>query len=73
MEVRTAGFEPAISCARSTRNTRLSHVLFIKSAQRELNPRFRHGKAAGYRYIMGALKVCRIVKDQEHREGLEPS
>ncbi len=26
----------------------------IKSAQRELNPHFRHGKAAGYRYIMGA-------------------
>ena len=25
--VRTAGFEPAISCARSTRNTRLSYVL----------------------------------------------
>jgi hypothetical protein len=25
--VRTAGFEPAISCARSTRNARLSHVL----------------------------------------------
>ena len=25
-----------------------------QSAQRELNPRFRHGKAVGYRYIMGA-------------------
>ena len=24
------------------------------SAQRESNPHFRHGKAAGYRYIMGA-------------------
>ena len=53
--VRTAGFEPAISCSRSTRNTRLSHVLIIKSAQRESNPHFRHGKAAGCRYIMGAL------------------
>ena len=53
--VRTAGFEPAISCSRSTRNTRLSYVLFIKSAQRELNPHFRHGKAVGCRYIMGAL------------------
>ncbi len=73
MEVRTAGFEPAISWTRTTRNARLSHVLNFKSAQRELNPHFCHGKAAGYRYIMGALKVCRIVKDQEHREGLEPS
>ena len=27
MSVRTAGFEPAISCTRSTRNARLSHVL----------------------------------------------
>ena len=73
MEVRTAGFEPAISWTRTTRNTRLSHVLHFKSAQPELNRHFCHGKAAGYRYIMGALKVCRIVKDQEHREGLEPS
>jgi hypothetical protein len=53
-KVRTAGFEPAISCSRSTRNTRLSYILFAKSAQRELNPRFRLGKAAGCRYIMGA-------------------
>lgn len=35
------------------------------SAQRELNPHFRHGKAAGYRYIMGAkLHHNQIVKDQ---------
>ena len=54
MQVRTAGFEPAISCSRSTRNTRLSYVLLLESAQRELNPHFRHGKAAGCRYIMGA-------------------
>ncbi len=55
MKVRTAGFEPALSCSRSTRNTRLSYVLSIKSAQRELNPRFLHGKQVGFRYIMGAL------------------
>jgi hypothetical protein len=55
--VRMAGFEPAISCSRNTRNTRLSYVLFIKSAQRELNPHFRHGKATGCRYIIGA-KWC---------------
>ena len=27
----------------------------LKSAQRESNPHFRHGKATGCRYIMGAL------------------
>ena len=72
-KVRTAGFEPALSCARSTRNTRLSYVLPIKSAQRELNPRFRLGKAAGCHYIMGAICLGWIVKDQEHRAGLEPA
>ena len=73
-----AGFEPAVSCSRSTRNTRLSYILPAsprqivplrlcdvcrrtdllgtpKSAQRESNPHFRHGKATGCRYIMGAL------------------
>ena len=54
-KVRMAGFEPAISCSRSTRNSRLSYIL-IKSVQRELNPRFLHGKQVGYRYIMGANK-----------------
>ena len=81
MKVRMAGFEPAVSCARSTRNTRLSYILgaspmqttspadvltpfsgkdlhgILKSAQRELNPRFLHGKQVGFRYIMGA-KWC---------------
>jgi hypothetical protein len=28
-----------------------------------LNPHFRHGKATGCRYIMGAYVVCRIVKE----------
>lgn len=31
--------------------------LFYESAQWELNPHFRHGKAIGYRYIMGAKQV----------------
>ena len=44
-----------------------------KSAQRELNPHFRHGKAAGCRYIIGAIYVGRIVKDQEHRVGVKPT
>ena len=29
----------------------------MESAQRESNPHFRHGKAAGCRYIMGAFGV----------------
>lgn len=29
--VRTAGFEPTISCTRNTRNTRLSHVLITRA------------------------------------------
>ena len=72
MKVRTAGFEPALSCSRSTRNTRLSYVL-LQSAQRELNPHFRHGKATGCRYIMGANKCAGLSKIEEHRAGLEPA
>ena len=45
----------------------------LKSAQRELNPHFRHGKATGCRYIMGALWCAELSKIQEHRERLEPS
>ena len=33
--VRTAGFEPAISCSRSTRNTRLSYVLSSRPCKRK--------------------------------------
>jgi hypothetical protein len=76
IKVRTAGVEPAILCSRrpplrggARRNTRLSYVLSIKSAQRESNPHFRHGKAAGCRYIMGANEVCRIVKEHSGAPG----
>ena len=34
-----------------------------KSAQRELNPHFRHGKAAGSRYIMGANERAELSKN----------
>ena len=37
------------------------------SAQRESNPHFRHGKAAGSRYIMGTHRRSRIVKDKDER------
>lgn len=37
----------------------------LQSAQWESNPHFRHGKAAGYRYIMGAkMHHYQTVKDQ---------
>ena len=31
-----------------------------------MNPHFRHGKAAGYRYIMGALRCAGLSKTKEH-------
>ena len=34
----------------------------IQSAQRESNPHFRHGKAAGCRYIMGAWLEAELSK-----------
>ena len=40
------------------------------SAQRELNPRFRHGKTVGFRYIMGACLVAELSKIREHRTTL---
>ena len=39
------------------------------SAQRELNPHFRHGKTAGYRYIMSALSGTRIVNEPTESTG----
>src|SRR5476651_2134286 len=66
------GFEPTVLCSRSTRISKLSHIL-IKSAQRESNPHFRHGKAAGCRYIMGASNRWSNCQRTEHRVGLEPT
>ena len=40
-----------------------------ESAQRELNPHFRHGEAAGCHYIMGAKSPDRIVKEQVSSPG----
>jgi hypothetical protein len=36
--------------------------LTSKSAQRESNPHFRHGKATGCRYIMGAIDATKLSK-----------
>ena len=66
------GFEPTISCSRSTRSARLSHTLKTKSVQRELNSQFLLGKEMGYHYTMDAFCwLNQIVKDQEHRVRIE--
>jgi hypothetical protein len=51
--------------------TRRSGQIVLKSAQRELNPHFRHGKATGSHYIMGAKD--RHIFLIEHRVGVEPT
>jgi hypothetical protein len=43
----------------------------LQSAQRESNPHFRHGKAAGYRYIHGRLVKELIVKDRYGRLAMQ--
>ena len=45
------------SCAPEARGIPGFPTSCCANAQRELNPHFRHGKAAGCRYIMGALSV----------------
>lgn len=68
-QVGAAGFEPTISCFRSTRISKLSHtpitrrhrlllqrsLTALRSTRRESNPHVRPGEAAGRRYITGAL------------------
>ena len=57
-----AGFEPAISCSQGRRISQaFPHPESPRSpisAQRESNPHVRHGKAVGYRYIMGTITVA---------------
>ena len=61
-QVRTAGFEPAISCARGTRNTRLSYVLHEKrpAGVEPALPPWQGGRLPLHH---GRVKVCRIVKE----------
>ena len=64
-----AGFEPALSCSRSRRiGQAFPHPGSLPSptsAQRESNPHVRHGKAVGYRYIMGTIAVPELSKRAE--------
>ncbi len=72
-----AGFEPAISCSQGRRISQAflhpESPRSPTSAQRESNPHVRHGKAVGYRYIMGTITVAELSRSQEHRVGLEPT
>jgi hypothetical protein len=60
MSVRTAGIEPAFSCSPTNLRSvpdagcQTSPRPDSQSAQWESNPHFRHGKAVGCHYIMGA-------------------
>ena len=56
LKVGVVGFEPTVSCSRSTRISRLSYTPLKTSTQRESNPHFRPGEAAGCRYNMGAIE-----------------
>jgi hypothetical protein len=64
-----AGFEPALSCSRSRRICQAfphpDSSRSLTSAKRESNPHVRHGKAVGYRYIMGTIAISRIVKEPD--------
>ena len=72
-----AGFEPALSCSQGRRNGQaFLHPESSRSppsAQRESNPHVRHGKAVGYRYIMGTITAAGLSRSREHRVGFEPT
>ncbi len=65
-KVGMAGFEPAISCSQGRRiGQAFLHPESAgspTSAQRESNPHVRHGKAVGYRYIMGTIAVPELSR-----------
>ena len=71
--VRTAGFEPAISCSRGTRNTRLSYVLNLRapSGSRTRTSAMARRQAAATSWALAWKPGCQ--RSREHREGLEPS
>ena len=72
-----AGFEPAISCSQGRRISQAflhpESSRLPTSAQQELNPHIRHGKAVGYRYIMGTIAVAELSRNGEHQVGVEPT
>src|SRR5438128_11044266 len=72
MSVRTAGFEPAISCARGTRNPRLSHVL-KNERPAGIEPALPPWQGSRLPLHHGRLCHNQIVNEREHRAGLEPA
>ena len=62
-----AGFEPALSCSQGRWNGQAflhpESSRLPTSAQRESNPHVRHGKAVGYRYIMGTFAVPELSRN----------
>ena len=61
-------FELTISCSQGRRIPRLSHTPHL-SIQRESNPHFRHGKPAGFRYIMDANVFIGLSKNYVESTG----
>ena len=61
--VRTAGFEPAISCSQGTRNARLSHVL-NRERPAGVEPALPPWQGDRLPLHHGRVVVCRIVKDR---------
>ncbi len=71
-QVRTAGVEPAISWSRTTRNTRLSYVLF-QERPAGVEPALPPWQGSRLPLHHGRVLIGWIVKDREHRAGLEPT
>ena len=57
-----AGFEPAISCAQSRRQSQAFPRPEGQSVQRELNPHLLHGKQVRYLYAMNAWLEAELSK-----------
>lgn len=74
--VRTAGFEPTVSCAQSRRIARLSWVLISAFTRAPSGSRTRTSAMARRQAAATswALRLeAELSKNSEHREGLEPS
>ena len=73
-----AGFEPAVSCARSTRNTRLSHTLNQERpvGVEPTHPPWQGDRLAATSWALGVAELSKIGNEttfQEHRAGVEPT
>ena len=71
--VRTAGLEPAFSCAQGTRDTKLPHALIPRapSGSRTRTSAMAKRQATATSWALDWLPNCQ--RPIEHREGIEPS